>query len=171
MKVVNVVHMVGSRIPAREEFIGLLSNSCRVNGFDELSSRIIASLFLEPGEVSLRELAKKTGYSVSAVSTSLKFIERTGIVRRVRKPKSRQVYFYMEKSVSGIALDILKRKYEKIVLESKSALPGIIERFRREEKGADKKESLRIMENYYNQVILGEKFLKKMIDYMEGFKP
>jgi len=116
----------------KNEFIELIAENRKVNGLDELSSKIIGILFIEPEEVALDELANRTGYSLSAVSTALKFIERAGIVKRSKKPKSKKVYFYMGKDILAMFLQIMRRKYEKIILPSKQKLPRIIEKYKQE---------------------------------------
>ena len=72
----------------RDEFIDIISKNCQVDGFDELTSKIVGTLFIEPTEVALEDLAKMTGYSLSAVSTAMKLVVRTGLVKRMKKPGS-----------------------------------------------------------------------------------
>jgi len=136
----------------KNAFIELIVENSKVNGFDELSSKIIGILFIEPEEVALDELANRTGYSLSAVSTALKFIERAGIVKRSKKPKSRKVYFYMGKDILAMFLQIVRRKYEKILLPSKQKLPNIIELYKQDSSKKSGAE-LMIVEDYYKSLI------------------
>jgi len=152
----------------KNAFIELIVENSKVNGFDELSSKIIGILFIEPEEIALDELANRTGYSLSAVSTALKFIERAGIVKRSTKPKSRKVYFYMEKDMLAMSLQIARRKYEKILLPSKQKLPNIIELYKQESSknlGAE----LMIVEDYYKSLIFFEQILKEFIEKFERY--
>ena len=153
----------------KNEFIELISENSKVNGLDELSSRIVGILFIEPEEIALDELAKRTGYSPSAVSTAMKFIERAGIVKRSKKPKSRKVYFYMEKDMLAMHLQIHRRKYENIILPSKHKLPKIIEKYKLE-KSENSEEELRIVENYYKQVLFSEQLIKDSIKTLEQYE-
>lgn len=152
----------------KNEFIELIAENSKVDGLDELSSKIIGILFIEPEEVALDELANRTGYSLSAVSTALKFIERAGIVKRTKKPKSRKVFFYMGKDMLAISLQIMKRKYEKIILPSKQKLPKIIKNYKQE---STKKsgEELEIAENYYKEILFFEQILKEFIETFEQY--
>lgn len=152
----------------KHEFIELIAENSKVNGLDELTSKIIGILFIEPEEVALDELAKRTGYSLSAISTALKFIERAGIVKRTKKPKSRKVYFYMEKDMLAMFLQITRRKYEKIILPSKQRLPRIIEKYK-QESTKESEEELRIVENYYKEVLFFEQILKEFIETFEQY--
>jgi len=152
----------------KNEFIELIAENSKVNGLDELSSKIIGILFIEPEEVALDELANRTGYSLSAVSTALKFIERAGIVKRTKKPKSRKVYFYMEKDMLAISLQITRRKYEKIILPSKQKLPKIIEKYK-QESTKESGEELGIVENYYKEILFFEQILKEFIETFEQY--
>ena len=152
----------------KNEFIELIAENSKVSGLDELSSKIIGILFIEPEEVALDELANRTGYSLSAVSTALKFIERAGIVKRTKKPKSRKVYFYMGKDMLAISLQIMKRKYERIILPSKQKLPKIIEKYK-QESTKESGEELGIVENYYKEVLFFEQILKEFIETFEQY--
>jgi len=152
----------------KNAFIELIAENSKVNGLDELSSKLIGILFIEPEEIALDELARRTGYSLSAVSTALKFIERAGIVKRSKKPKSRKVYFYMEKDTLAMSLQIVRRKYEKILLPSKQKLPKIIEKYK-QESTKESEEELKIVENYYKEVLFFEQILKEFIETFEQY--
>ncbi len=158
--------MMGS---PKDEFIDLMTENSKVNGLDELSSRIIGILFIEPEEIALDELAKRTGYSLSAISTAMKFIERAGIVKRSKKPKSRKVYYYMEKDMLAMWIQLMRRKYENIILPSKYKLPKIIEKYKLE-KSENSEEELRIVENYYKQVLFSERLIKDSIKTLEQYE-
>ncbi len=153
----------------KDEFIELITENSKVCGLDELSSKIIGILFIEPEEIALDELAKRTGYSLSAISTAIKFIERVGIVKRSKKPGSRKVYCYMKKDMMAMRLQIMKREYESIILPSKQKLPKIIEKYKQEStKGSV--EELRIVENYYKQVLFFEQLFKDIIKQFEQYE-
>jgi DNA-binding transcriptional regulator GbsR (MarR family) len=96
----------------------------------------------------------------------MKFIERLGIVRRIRKPKSRKIFFYMEKDMTGMLFQIIKRKYEKIVLPTKDKLPKIIEMYK-SEKSRESKEELKVAETYYRQLAGCEKVLETLLGALE----
>jgi len=152
----------------KNAFIELIVENSKINGFDELSSKLIGILFVEPEEIALDELANRTGYSLSAVSTALKFIERAGIVKRSKKPKSRKVYFYMEKDMLAMSLQIARRKYEKILLPSKQKLPNIIELYKQDSSKISGAE-LMIVEDYYKSLIFFEQILKEFIEKFERY--
>ena len=146
----------------KEEFIHLMTENCKVNGLDELSSEIIAILYAEPREISLEELSKKTGYSLSAVCTATKLIERIDLIKRIRKTGSRKAYFYIEKEMIVFSLDLMKRKYEKIIILTKQKLPLIINKYKKE-KSESSRQELKIIENYYKEVLLSEEIVKNII--------
>jgi len=155
--------MISTLKSPREEFIELMTENCRVNGLDELSSELIAILYAEPGEISLEELSKRTHYSLSAVCTAAKLIERIGLIKRTRKPGSRKAYFYMEKDLTVFSLDLMKKKYEKIIIPTKQNLPSIIEKYKKE-KSEKSRQELRIVENYYKEVLASEEIIKNIIE-------
>ena len=155
----------------KNAFIELITENSKVNGLDELSSKIIGILFIEPEEIALDELANRTGYSLSAVSTALKFIERAGIVKRSKKPKSRKVYFYMEKDMLAMSLQIVRTKYEKIFFSAKQKLPKIIDEYnKQQEQSKNTEDELRIVEDYYKALTFFEQILKEFIDKFEQYR-
>ena len=69
-----------------------------VHGIKDSSLAILlAVLYLEPNEISMEDLAKKTGYSLASISIKLKSLEYFFMVKKYTKPKSKRVYVYMEK--------------------------------------------------------------------------
>jgi len=161
--------MISALKSPKEEFIDLMIDNCKIDGLDELSSKIVALLYAEPNELSLEEIAKRTGYSLSTVSTAMKFIERIGLIKRIKKPKSRKVYFYIEKGMIMFSLDVIRKKYERVILPTKQRLPSIIKRYKRE-KSENSKNELKIIENYYKEVLASEDIMKKSIKMLENAK-
>ena len=155
--------MINAFKTPKEEFIELMTENCKVNGLDELSSKIIALLYAEPREISLEELSKKTMYSLSAVCTAAKLIERIDLIKRIKKPGSRKAYFYMEKDMSILSLDLMKKKYEKIIIPTKQKLPSIINKYKKE-KSEKSRQELKIIENYYKEVLVCEEIIKNIIE-------
>ena len=151
----------------KEEFIDLLCEIHKKKGLDELSSKLLAILYIEPGELSLEELAERTGYSLSSVSSAMKLISKSGIVKKARKPGSRKLYFYMEKNIVNELLQTLKKTMQEVVLTAKERVPKIIRRYKAE-RGA--KEELKIIENYYKQLLVMEGVMKKVISMFEKVK-
>jgi HTH-type transcriptional regulator, osmoprotectant uptake regulator len=147
---------VNQKMSAKEEFIQLMAVNARANGLDDLSSKIIAILYAEPNEIALEELAKRTGYSLSALSTTLKLAEQLSIVKRLQKPGSKKAYFYIEKNISSMFADMLLKKYEHVILPSKQKLPEIIRQYKGE-KSAESKEGAKIAENYYKDILAFDK--------------
>ncbi len=158
--------MIGYFKTPKDEFIHLMKENCKVNGLDEISSEVIALLYASPDEISLEELSKKTGYSLSAICTATKLIERIGLIKRIKKPGSRKAYFYMEKEMSIFSLDLIKRKYEKIIIPTKNKLPDIIKKYKKE-KSKKSRQELKIIEKYYEEVVLSEKIVKNIIEMIK----
>lgn len=151
----------------REKFIELMSENVKANGLDETTSKLAAVLFLETEEIGLDELAKKAGYSLSSTSTSIKFMEATGLIHKYRKPHSKRVYVKMENDIIAVMLNMLKKKQEYIIKKSKDALPQIISDYK---KTKSSKQELNIIEKYYNDVLVGEHIIGDMIRKMENMK-
>ncbi len=154
---------------ARNEFIELMARNFKQNGFDDCTSRIVGTLYIEPKEISLETLSDKTGYSLSAVSTAMKLLVNMGMIKRIKKPKSRKVYFFMEKDMVACMLDHMKKNYELSLLASKEALPKIIDRYKMKRQDSSGEE-LKIIEQYYDQVVAFEDIMKNFIEALENMQ-
>jgi DNA-binding transcriptional regulator GbsR (MarR family) len=153
----------------KQRFIQLMTENSKVDGLTDLMCKIMGILYAEPREVSLDELAERTGYSLSAISTELRFVEGIGFIKKIKKPKSRKLYFYMEKDFSSMFDSMLKKKYEYIVLRSKAILPEIIKEFKSKKTlSEDEKESLKIVEIYYKQILEMEEMFKKLLEFIKS---
>lgn len=147
---------------AKEEFIELVTNNSRINGLDEVSSIAIGILYVEPKEIALDELSERTGYSLSAVSTSMKMLENFGLIKRVKKPGSKKVYFYMDKDMVQTTIQLMRKKLEKVIRPSLEKIPEIIKHYKKE-NSKKSKEELTNLENYYMQIKQAEILMEQML--------
>lgn len=69
------------------------ANTARRFGLSELYGYIYGVLFFEDEPLSLGEIAERTGYSLSHVSTALKLLENIGLVKRIKKPGDKKAYY------------------------------------------------------------------------------
>lgn len=148
----------------KEQFIELMIENVKASGLDETTARITATLFIEQDDISLEELAKKTGYSLSSTSTSLKFMEAAGLVHKFKKPHSKKVYIKMENNIMETMLSMLKKKQQYIIGHAKENLPGIISEYK---KTKSSKHELKIIEKYYRDILLAEQIIEDMIKKIE----
>lgn len=80
-----------------KEAVGFFKGIGRMHGLDDLSSMIFAILITEPEEITMQDLAKKTGYSLASISNKVKMLVDFGVITRNAKPGSKKAYLYMEK--------------------------------------------------------------------------
>jgi DNA-binding transcriptional regulator GbsR (MarR family) len=164
------MEMMESTKSPKEQFIELIAGLQRAKGLDELTSKLFGILFIETKDIALDELAKRTGYSLSAVCTSMKMLERSGIVKKSRKPGSKKIYLYMEGDLMSMFIEIMKRS-ENMVSMLKERVPGIIDDYRKLEKSGKSdtsNEELRIIENYYEQLLSMEDIMKKLLEMLDN---
>lgn len=150
----------------KEEFIKLMYDINKSKGLDELTSKIISILYVESKEISLEELAKRTGYSLSAVSTSMKMFNKSKLIKKLKKPKSKRVYFYMEKDIVPYLIDTIKKTIENIEI-AKKKMPEIINEYK---KSKINKEEIKIAEDYYKRISITENIMKNIIESVEKLK-
>jgi len=87
-------------------------------GYSEIHGRIIAALLVSDGKLSLQDLAKETGYSISTISLSLDLLEFLGMIKKIKKAGDRKLYVELQ----GDLLEGLKRafilKIQKNIIDS-----------------------------------------------------
>ncbi len=145
-----------------QEFIDLLKNLAKSQGIDDLTSIIIAKVFLEPGEVAMEDLAKETGYSLASVSNKAKLFEQAGLFKKITKPGTRKIFLYMEKDISRMMINLFMKKLE-IMSIAKTKLPEIIKRYKAQAKSEKEKQKLKIMEHYCSDVSKFDKLLQEFL--------
>ena len=136
----------------------------RIQGADESFLKIFAVLYLEPEEMTMEELARKTGYSLASISNKIKFLESGGVIKKTHKPGSKRIYLYMEKDFLSIMKKQLTIKQERVIGLSKQRLPEIIKKYAGKIKTDKEKKKMRILEEHYKQVQKAEKIIPQIID-------
>jgi len=76
-------------------------------GYSEIHVRIIAALLVSNRKLSLQDLAKETGYSISTISLSLDLLEFLGMIKKIKKAGDRKLYIELQ----GDLLEGLKRAF------------------------------------------------------------
>ena len=94
-------------------------------GYSQVHGKIIGVLLIRGGEMSLQDIAKRTGYSLGMISLSLDLLEVLGVVKKIKKSGDRNVYA----KLSGDLLECLKKafviKLEKSISDSLSGFEEI----------------------------------------------
>lgn len=85
---------------AKKIILELYANTARRLGQSELIGYIYGALFFSEDPLSLGDISELTGYSLSHVSSAMKVLESVGLVRRIKKPGDRKVYFVATKTLS-----------------------------------------------------------------------
>jgi DNA-binding transcriptional regulator GbsR (MarR family) len=138
-------------------------------GLPDLLSKIFAVIYFEPKEIALEEIAKKTGYGLSSISSAMKMVEPMPHVKRIRKPGSKKVYFYMDKNMTKMMMDSFKQKLTLVIKPGKEKLPLIIknyEEYLKTHKDKEIKAKLKILKDYHNQITEFEQIIKKFLSVM-----
>jgi DNA-binding transcriptional regulator GbsR (MarR family) len=76
-------------------------------GYSQVHGKIIGVLLVKNGEMSLQEIARRTGYSVPMISLSLDLLEVLGVVKKTKRSGDRNIYV----SLSGDLLECLKKAF------------------------------------------------------------
>ncbi len=148
-----------------KDFIKVIKAAGTVQGMDPLMSEIFARIYISPEPISMEELTRKTGYSLSSISNKLKMLLLTGIVNRVKKPGTKRLYLYIEKDMSKLIKDQMMKKEQVFASILLTELPEIIKKH--ESDPSSDPEKLEIIKDYLHQIIKFEKILKNFRIAME----
>ncbi|AIF69965.1 MarR family transcriptional regulator [Palaeococcus pacificus DY20341] len=118
------------------------ANAARRFGLNELYGYIYGVLFFEDEPLSLGEIAERTGYSLSHVSTALKLLESVGLVKRVKKPGDKKAYYTAIKNIREWRREAYYKRLEEDIEQTKINLTRAL----KEIEGDDSEEAKRIRE-------------------------
>ena len=151
---------------AKKEFENLVYQGIKSQGIDELSSRLIAILYSEPDPVTLEELSVATGYSFSAVSATMKLLSGINLVEKTKKPGSKKLYFSVQRNMLTLTIAAIRAKSEFMVAPALNDIPGIIEKCKNS-KAEGSERTLRVIEQYYRQMLALDLIFKNLIEFTE----
>ena len=150
-----------------KEFIDVYKDTASMFVFGDLPADIVGMLYLEPEGVTMEDISKETGYSPASISNTIKMMENLGIIRRIKKPGTKKIYFYMEKDLAKINIQKLNTIHEKLIHPMKDRLPKIIAKYKNKVKDEKSKKKLKVAENYYKQMLCFEKMTEHWINELE----
>jgi HTH-type transcriptional regulator, osmoprotectant uptake regulator len=155
-----------------KDFMELIQHMWKYIGLEDLPIKVIAILYIEPEEISMDDVCKKTGYSLASISNTMKFLENMGIVNRIKKPKTKKVFFYMQKDIFSINIRKLKAIQEGPIQHYKDHMPQLISKYKSKIKTEQDKRKLKIIEDYYRQILqfetVTENWIKDLIKISES---
>jgi DNA-binding transcriptional regulator GbsR (MarR family) len=150
-----------------EEAMNFMTTLGRVYGFPDLQSKVIALLYLEPDEISMEDIAEKTGYSLASISNTMKMLEAFGTIARRRKPGTKKAYFYMEKNLAKLNIMKFTAMQNNFLGPAKEILPALIKKYKNRVKDEKSKRKIAIAENYYKQLLCFEGMIAHWIGELE----
>ena len=153
-----------------KDFIDMYQGFGTAMGLDNLFVTLFAKLYIEPEAVAMEELAKETGYSLASICNKVKMLESMGIVKRTRKPGSKKIFLFTEKDFIKITKEHLMKKEEYCIKLVKERMPDLIRKYKGKLKSSKEKRKLKILEDYYNQIVKFEKLIlniKREIERIE----
>jgi DNA-binding transcriptional regulator GbsR (MarR family) len=153
-----------------KELLEFFQAATRIQGVDESIGTIMGVLYLEPEEISMEELARKTSYSLSSISNKVRMFEPTGMIKRIKKPHTKKVFFTVEKDVSKMLKSFLLMKQESVIQMAKERLPCIISKYKAKKLNKEESQKIAIMEHYYDDMIKFEMLIKEILARIENLE-
>ncbi len=145
-------------------FVSYYQKVGRAYGMDDLSSKIFALLFVSPTEISLEDLAKETGYSLSSISNKAKMLEMNTWITRVRKAGSKKVYYYTEKDMMTSILLMMEKIGSVEATTAKAEIPAIISHLKSHDLSDEEKKKIEILRIYLHDMQEIDKMIQEWRD-------
>ncbi|MBN2459039.1 hypothetical protein JXB28_02045 [Candidatus Woesearchaeota archaeon] len=150
-----------------KEFMEFLSNAARIQGMDSSIGAIFGALFMEPEELSMEELAKKTGYSTASICVKAQMLEPFGFIKRVKKPHTKKAFFCAEKDFCKIIKSTLIFKQQSAIRLAKEKLPQLIQKYKSRKLSDCQKKKLGLIERYYEDVLGFEIIINEIVEKID----
>lgn len=128
-------------------------------GVDNITAQILSILNFESNEISMEELAQRTGYSLASISLKVKNIEQFWSIKRISKPGSRKTYLYMEKNLLDAFATQIRNGFETELNLAKTKITPLIEEYKENATTQEQKTKLHTYENYLSQINMFEKLI------------
>lgn len=121
-----------------EKIYEIFNNLVSTLGYSRVHASVLSTLFIHK-ELSLKDISKRTKYSLSSISLSLDLLELIGLIKKYRKDKTKEIYVRLEGDLLLVLKELVLMKINKginIALES-------LEKEKKEKAKKIKKEVLR----------------------------
>jgi DNA-binding transcriptional regulator GbsR (MarR family) len=148
-----------------DDFIRMFQTSIgRSKGLDDLSSWILARLFIETGEMAMADLAGEAGYSLASVSNKCQVLERAGCIVKRTRPGTRKVYVYAHKDLIGTFMRQLEQIRNSQTLVVMKEIPPMIERYQTEDLSDELKEKIALLQGLHDDMKIIDKIITGMLE-------
>lgn len=144
----------------KKEVIDSIKNVFLKIGVDNLSATIISTIWTEPDEIGMEELAHETGYSLPSVCMKLKHFGEAQGIQKIHKPGSRKTYLYMDKDPVGLWMTKMRGGFKLISDTVKKNIPDIIKKYKNTAKTDSDRQILKNLESYLSQFEKLEKVME-----------
>jgi HTH-type transcriptional regulator, osmoprotectant uptake regulator len=145
-----------------DEFRSFLCKIFTDFGLDNVTCKLFSMLYLELEPVAIDELSSVTGYSLATISNKMRLLEGIGFAQRVKAPKSKKVFYFVEKNFISLMNKKLDKMKEIEIRPAKEIIPAIINKFKNKKFSEKMKLKYEIIQNYYKQILEIEKIIDEM---------
>lgn len=152
-----------------KEFVEMYCDLADMYGMDPSFIKIFSVIYIQPEELAMEDLAEKTGYSLASISNKAAILARLGMIKKVRKPKSKKIFLYADKNFANIMKNYLLKKDEIGIQLVKERVPILLKEYKGKTLSDREKKQINIIENYYRQIIKLESVIHKAIEEIDKF--
>ncbi len=117
-------------------------------GFSEVHGMIIGAILVANRPLSLQEIAKRTGYSLSSISISIDLLELVGIVRKIKNLGDRKIYVKLE----GDLIESLKKAFMLKIQKEMFLTKMELEKYKAGTKDTNMKRTIEVLQHEVNRL-------------------
>jgi len=139
-------------------------------GVDDVTAQILSILNFESNEISMEQLAQRTGYSLASISLKIKNIEQFWSIKRIHKPGSRKTFLYMEKNLLDAFAIQIRNGFETELDIAKNKITPLIEDYRKYANSEEQKIKLHTYEKYLSEINQFEELIQHIYEQINRLK-
>jgi DNA-binding transcriptional regulator GbsR (MarR family) len=139
----------------------------KIQGLSELNVTLISILYLHKEPVSIEELSKKTGYSLSAISTAMKTLELLRKVTKIKIPGDKKAYYEANRDVTGTMKEMFQSFSKSHEMQVKQYLPELRKKYG-SSTNKEVKEKMDLLKQYESQLKQMGKIMDEMLKKLEA---
>ena len=129
-----------------QEFVEMYKDIGMRQGLNNpLLTMIFAHIFIEPEDIAMDELARRTGYSLASVSNAIKLLDTMAPIKKVKKPGSKKLYLRVEKDFSKMFRESIEKKEQLMITLIQQKVPEIISKHKHRAKTERQKKKIKIL--------------------------
>ncbi len=157
----------GNTSQLEKDFVEVIEEIGEISNLDSLSSKILGYIIISQKPISMDEISQKTGYSIASIFNKANIMERFGVIKRMKKPGSKKIYFFTEVLDGELLKEQIQLMDKKITL-GKEGMERIKEKYKNKKLSKEDLKRMEKVKSFLDYSNKAEKVIKKARKIIEN---